>query len=268
MSENSADTFPRNPEEAQKPHNIENTEDVRRIQIEEQEHATRFWLESLDTKVERGLMTNEERNKTIARYIVTKDLDREEKYKSARTDKLTGLPNRKAAEEKIEESINSGKKVGILLLDIDHFKDFNTKYGHPGGDETLIQFGIRVQSVIRQRPTDMPQGITENRTNTGGDYLARWGGEEFVVLLESDSLEGVETAGNRILEEIRTIPFTVNDLNGKTHQVPVTASIGGALHESENPEEFIKKADSRLFDAKNSGRNRIVTTNIQPSQNT
>lgn len=161
----------------------------------------------------------------------------------AMTDSLTKLPNRMAYEEKIqyEWSLMQKNKTNayMAVLDIDHFKQINDKYGHSVGDKTLQIIANHIRKLIN---TD--------------DFLARWGGEEFVALLFDNSLDESLTKLENLRKKIAKLPFMF-----KGNRVSVTVSIGLiALNQHKSIEEAFDAADKLLYEAKNSGRNQTCTT--------
>ncbi len=159
----------------------------------------------------------------------------------ALVDSLTGLYNRRYFETHLQKllakSKEDGKKFGLLIMDIDRFKDINDTHGHTVGDEILKIYGERLQYNIR-----------------GFDMVARFGGEEFVVLLPDVSQETAYHVGERLRRAISDTPFVCNVADG---QLTVTASIGGAIIEpgDYSVAEVLDRADKALYEAKESGRN-------------
>jgi diguanylate cyclase (GGDEF)-like protein len=162
----------------------------------------------------------------------------------ATTDKLTGLPNRAAFDAFVEQEVQARiegavpRALGLLMIDVDHFKRFNDTYGHPVGDEVLRMVG----------------GLLGRKTRKG-DVSARYGGEEFAVVLPRTNPFGLKTLAERLREAIEK---EVLDIDGKP--VSVTVSIGGAcIARFEDPQEgaaLVKLADHYLYRAKKNGRNR------------
>ena len=167
----------------------------------------------------------------------------------------TGLFNRRYLEvhlqKKLEKSFSDGKPIGLLILDIDHFKEVNDTYGHVIGDEVLVEFAERLLDNLR-----------------GFDLVARLGGEEFIAVLPDVSPEKAMQIGERLRRSIADKPFKCNI---ETGELTVTTSIGGALIE---PGEYtvqavIDRADKALYEAKNGGRNCTVFENtgkLDPDQ--
>jgi diguanylate cyclase (GGDEF)-like protein len=155
--------------------------------------------------------------------------------KSAQCDPLTGLLNRRGFEtvstSTLQQTKCSQHPVALLLIDLDDFKKINDTLGHNAGDLLLKEVSALLRSQIRSV-----------------DIISRWGGEEFVLLLQAD-LEGATQLGEKIRSAIATHPFT----NGGR-----TASIGIAVHENHEPlDETIKRADLAMYHAKKNGKNRV-----------
>lgn len=158
--------------------------------------------------------------------------------KMAQTDALTGLLNRRAFEEILRRELlrceRSGGMLGLLLIDLDYFKQVNDSLGHFAGDDVLR----RIATALRDgtRPSDV---------------LARYGGEEFVVLLRNAALEESRVAAERIRHIIA-------NLAGLPGSVPLTASIGVAVSEMrETTTDFVLRADEALYRSKRAGRNQV-----------
>jgi diguanylate cyclase (GGDEF)-like protein len=155
----------------------------------------------------------------------------------ASTDSLTKAYNRLKFDEIIEREINRSKRydqvLSLIAFDIDHFKTVNDNFGHLFGDYVLKTIVNLTKDNIR-----------------GVDYLARWGGEEFMIILPETGLERAEALAQRIKEEIENYKF--NKI------VKVTVSFGVAQFKKDDSEDtLIKRADDALYKAKNKGRNRV-----------
>ncbi len=158
----------------------------------------------------------------------------------AHHDALTGLANRAALIQKIEEAAARQRRLGepftVLLLDLDRFKQVNDTLGHPAGDALLIEVATRLKSLLRET-----------------DVLARLGGDEFAVIQagESNQREAAKSLAERIIEVVRQ-PFAIDGGN-----ISVGTSIGIALpfdHETTS-DDLLKMADLALYRAKSAGRN-------------
>lgn len=165
-----------------------------------------------------------------------------ETKEKARTDALTGVYLRRYFLERLNIEIKRAKRYKtnfhILMLDIDFFKKINDNYGHLTGDKVLIEISKAIEQNIR--PTDI---------------LCRYGGEEFIILLNNlTDNDAINTAQN-IRNEIKKIKFNENNI-----EFSVTVSIGIAKYkDSFNSKEVISVADKALYEAKKSGRDRIVS---------
>ncbi|MEM6713765.1 MAG: GGDEF domain-containing protein [Cyanobacteria bacterium P01_C01_bin.147] len=151
-------------------------------------------------------------------------------------DSLTHLYNRRAAEEFLARSLaDAAPSDGVILFDIDHFKRINDTYGHQAGDIVLVTVATRCSQVLRK-----------------SDCLARWGGEEFLVVLRQVGAEVIE----RIAEELRlAIASAEIEPAGR-----VTASFGVSLVQpTDTMETLLQRVDKAMYAAKTSGRNRAMT---------
>ena len=151
----------------------------------------------------------------------------------AERDFLTGAGNRGALQKSLEECAASPAQTGLLLLDLDHFKQINDRFGHGVGDIILIEFCKLIRSRIRT-----------------SDQLFRYGGEEFVIIAHGASL----TAATRLAEDLRALIERSTLYKGCS----VTVSIGVATQNGiESPAAWLQRADQLLYAAKSAGRNRV-----------
>jgi two-component system cell cycle response regulator len=160
------------------------------------------------------------------------------------TDALTGLHNRRYLDTHLRTLFARAKVRGrpltLCITDIDRFKQVNDVYGHDAGDEVLKEFAGRVRSTVR-----------------GADLACRYGGEEFVVVMPDTPAEAAAAVAERLRGMIEARPFQLR--SGET-PLMLTASMGIATLGPgiETPEQLLKQADRALYEAKNSGRNRVV----------
>ncbi|RXJ84672.1 YfiR/HmsC family protein [Arcobacter cloacae] len=152
-------------------------------------------------------------------------------------DTLSGLYNRRFMNKKLEEEILKYKRYktpfSILLLDVDFFKKINDSYGHDKGDFVIK----KISTLIQQNSRDT-------------DISARWGGEEFLILVPNSNLEGAVILANNLKQIIEKTDFTTKE--------KITVSVGvSTFNENLNQEELLKLADNALYKAKNSGRNKV-----------
>jgi diguanylate cyclase len=164
----------------------------------------------------------------------------EEQRQKALIDPLTGLPNRAAWSERLEHEIGQWQQHGntlmLAMLDLDHFKRINDNYGHLAGDKVLKI----IASVLRKRLR-------------GTDFIARFGGEEFVLLMPST----VPVNGLKLLETLRAA-IEACPFHFRGEPVTITLSIGlAAFKPGEHSDLVLKRADQALYRAKNAGRNRV-----------
>ncbi|MFC3220020.1 diguanylate cyclase domain-containing protein [Tianweitania populi] len=173
--------------------------------------------------------------------------------KRANTDGLTGLANRRRFDEAFEaehaKAVDQSKSLSLLLIDVDRFKLFNDTYGHQAGDECLRRVAKAIEACIR--PSDL---------------CARYGGEEIVVLLPGSDDAAAYRVGERIRMAVESldIPHMENASAGKR----VTISIGCATQEPGSDEPalaLIAQADRRLYEAKRTGRNRVLSAFSMPT---
>lgn len=163
--------------------------------------------------------------------------DKQRLIKSSQTDPLTGIMNRRAILDELSQRMNPHlykfDSLSILMLDIDYFKNVNDSFGHIVGDKVLKKVVKVISHVIR-----------------GIDSVGRYGGEEFLVIFPNTNQENALNASERIRKMIEETDF---EEVGK-----ITISGGYATYSNESIEKFINRADQNLYEAKRTGRNRIV----------
>lgn len=169
--------------------------------------------------------------------------ERDDARDEAQRDPLTGLHNRRALMARIAEVLTEARQqhvpLSLIFLDLDHFKVINDRHGHLTGDACLRILAERVQSELRP-----------------GDTLARWGGEEFVVLLPATALGEAALIGERIRRRVEADPFVAG---GVAVAITVSLGLSGHTHATiESPEQLIEQADAALYRAKAAGRNRLI----------
>jgi two-component system, cell cycle response regulator len=159
-------------------------------------------------------------------------------------DSLTGLANRRSAEDTLKfelaRATRFGGEICVVLADLDDFKQINDRYGHPFGDELLKEFANALRATVRE-----------------SDVAARWGGEEFALVLPGTGAEGGADLANRVREIVEGRMVQAPDGT----DVRVTGSFGVAsFPESEELGELLAAADSALYAAKREGKNRVVVS--------
>lgn len=163
------------------------------------------------------------------------------------TDPLTNLPNRRHMIQQLESELarasRNGDGFALIMLDLDHFKAINDAWGHIVGDAALVETANLLRSNLRAH-----------------DVCARWGGEEFLILLPGTDREQAET----VAEKLRTL-VAGHPLTHAGGEVRVTLSLGIAVHRTGmTADSCIQEADDALYEAKRAGRNRWVVS--QPEQ--
>lgn len=160
--------------------------------------------------------------------------------KSSNIDSLTGTYNRRALDTYLGSLCHKKGFVPdtrILIIDIDDFKIVNDSYGHLAGDRVLIFLGKLINSVLRP-----------------GDKVFRFGGEEFLVLLNRSKEHACDSVAERIMKSVRA-----NKLLYKEHQIKITLSIGSAcLQKDDTYDSFIGRADKALYEAKRNGKDQLI----------
>jgi diguanylate cyclase (GGDEF)-like protein len=206
-----------------------------------------------DAAMEVYSLEREARARTLQTLFETSEARRDSaRYRELSVhDSLTGLPNRRFIDDHLARLClrvaESGDPLTVALVDLDHFKRVNDTFSHAVGDRVLCQ----VADVLTREVSAVPGGIA-----------ARLGGEEFVLILPGTG--GRDT--HRVLERVRAA-VAAHDWRGLTQKLPVTISIGAAVAPDEGLERssLLAAADQRLYVAKRSGRNRIVTTDRMPT---
>ena len=166
----------------------------------------------------------------------------------SRTDTLTGLHNRRHLEEQLTREHSSARRahrdLGLVLLDIDHFKRVNDTYGHAAGDRVLCEFAQRMTRQLR-----------------AGDVAGRWGGEEFLVILPDTDPAGALHVAERIRASVDATPFDTSEAGGPA--ISMTVSGGCVVGPADTPDDLVSAADDGLYAAKDAGRNRIVVAKAE-----
>jgi diguanylate cyclase (GGDEF)-like protein len=180
----------------------------------------------------------------VARYVAAGDPEGRELAGLAlasRRDPLTGLPNRRAFDEELAREVarasRTGEPLAVVVLDVDRFKAVNDGHGHPAGDAVLREVAARASGAVRR-----------------GDLAARVGGEEFALLLPGADLAGAVELAGRVRAAVAARPIPAG-----AAALAVTVSLGcAALAPGEAPDALVARADARLYEAKRTGRDRVV----------
>ncbi len=201
-------------------------------------------LSAATLEMHRRTASLEDQLKESAETINTLSQDLEVTMLEAITDALTGLFNRKAFDDRLEQAVavcrDEGTPLSLLMIDIDHFKKFNDTWGHQVGDQVLRLVGQSLRMNVK-----------------GKDTAARYGGEEMALILPDTAVDNAVI----LAEQIRKIIGSMNIVKKKTRENigPVTVSIGAAqFSPGESAADLVSRADYALYAAKEAGRNRVT----------
>jgi len=192
---------------------------------------------------------------TLERYTLERERDglSERLREQSNTDFLSGLPNRRAffaaAEQHLSQAERHGFGVVAILLDIDHFKRLNDQWGHAAGDQALIEVANTVRVSLRM-----------------GDLVARFGGEEFVLLLSHCDLDRGPRFAERLRESIQLCPIAC--ATGEVVYVTASLGVSDSARHGLNLEVLLAHADAAMYLAKQQGRNRVEMAAAWPDRPT
>lgn len=174
------------------------------------------------------------------------------KIHEAETDGLTGIANRRQLEAEFEQAAEEAKEsrepLCLLLVDVDHFKQFNDRHGHLIGDQVLKAVAKTLTLCIK-----------------GGDVAGRYGGEEFAVILPRTSLQGAMTVGNQIRETVARNRIRIKSSGQDLGKITLSGGCAQCLP-GDRFSDVVQRADAALYQAKHAGRNRIQQSNIVANQ--
>jgi diguanylate cyclase (GGDEF)-like protein len=161
-----------------------------------------------------------------------------------RTDALTGLYNFRFFSEtlalEMERTRRSAQPMALIILDVDHFKPFNDRWGHETGNKALVHIAQLINLAVRKL-----------------DVACRFGGEEFVIILPNTDLQQAAQVGERLRDMVASTPFEVNP----QETVAITASLGVDIstpHHGDTVDSLLQRVDRWLYQAKHQGRNRVA----------
>ena len=201
-----------------------------RVEEDSRESVLTHQLEDMQNKLDEM-----EKSAIAAQHAI------EEQRKKAMHDALTGLPNREAYQQRLEQEVHRlqryGNKLSLMVCDIDLFKRINDNYGHLAGDKVLKIIAKSLQINLRD-----------------SDFIARFGGEEFVCLMPETSKEDAKIVAEKLRKKIEGSPF-----NFKKEPVQITISFGiSEFAEGDSADDVFERADKALYKAKENGRNQVV----------
>jgi len=215
-----------------------------------------IWVEANPGMV-RDPETQETQEAVLVMRDITDRVNMEEKLTAfALTDSLTGLANRRAFDEALKREWNRTERdesrLTILILDIDHFKEFNDRFGHQAGDDCLRRVAAAVTSSLRS-----------------SDIGARFGGDEIAVILPGTNAEGGLKVAARIRADLKTRRITPDDTSDELERVKVSVGVGtataGQCGTRRMPEGLLIAADTALYEAKHAGRDTVATAVVTAS---
>lgn len=197
----------------------------------------------------RAVLSRDDRIKigsTIFKYLNGADVEsafHEEIYQLSIIDHLTGLQNRRAFDDAFEREFSRarryGRRLAVAMIDVDLFKRINDDWGHPVGDVVLAHVADALRGCVREDET-----------------LARFGGEEFALVLPESDLQGAAALGERLRSRVEG-----RDIGWQGTRIPVTISVGCAELSAadKHPRTLLQRADERLYAAKRAGRNQVAS---------
>ncbi len=189
---------------------------------------------------------------TILRFSLVAEEDAKAQmdvYVRATRDPLTNACNRRLFQEALVRELSfhnrGGSGMGLIIFDVDFFKKINDGFGHPTGDEVLREIGRRIPPLIRKE-----------------DLFARIGGEEFALIIRNEKTEGAYSFAERLRKTIEATPVVFEN-----RSVAFTISVGlcflDKAQNSATPDQLVQTADAALYEAKQTGRNRVVVKSLQ-----
>lgn len=210
-----------------------------RLLLEQRLRVYEAWVTSLDERVGNGDLTEEQRRRMLSVALIRRDMRTDVARRKIEIEPMTGFHRQELIRPRLAAMIKKGQPFGLLLTDLDHFRDVNKKYGQPTGDELIMQAALRISEQLRE------EGESSGREP---DVPFRNGGDESAIILPGLSTpEGLQVVAGRLRQSIESTPFTLPFNQGR---LPITVSIGGAVWHSGDAETFMNEAGQGLVQAK------------------
>lgn len=163
-------------------------------------------------------------------------------------DELTQVANRRYFDQRLAEALKASQRLSLILCDVDYFKVYNDRYGHPAGDRCLQQVAKALQLAVRD-----------------SDLVARYGGEEFVVVLPDTEVELAANVAERIQIHVRQMAI-LHEGSQVSEWVTLSCGLASTTQaQTLTPLQLVEYADQALYEAKQSGRNRVTVSHWQDS---
>ena len=237
-------------QQSEKIERITQLDDLRKIRT-----ALEKEIMQIRSNIEAKQAKEKDRMKALGQEINSLSRELKKAKAEALTDALTGLSNRKAFDQLIVD-LSRKSSLGIhtfalLLLDIDDFKKINDTYGHQVGDDILVLIGEKCRENVRSN-----------------DFIGRYGGEEFVMVLPSSSLKNAVKKGRQLKKAIEKIRYKYK-MDGENSGITlrITVSIGvGAFRKGDSVKHVIERADRALYAAKDAGKTKSLQKKTSPSR--
>jgi diguanylate cyclase (GGDEF)-like protein len=213
-------------------------------------HNATIGVIGMDSPVKYGLTVEHMDFMAILSHQIAAGIEKsrlfEKIQKLSQMDDLTGLSNRRVFQDRLLQEINrldrTEKPLSLILLDIDHFKQFNDSYGHQAGDMVLKQLAVIITTQCRCASIDI---------------CCRYGGEEFAIIMPELELHKAVKAAERLRSAVERAAFSF-DAGNTEGKVTVSIGVAGVTDKEDiSPEELVKKADEALYLSKRTGRNRV-----------
>lgn len=228
-------------EQSDKIEKITLLDDIKKIKI-----ALKQEVEQVRKTVKEKQENDRKKIEVLSKQVNSLNVDLEKAMEESLKDGLTGIYNRRAFDRYImsleERNTVTNSPFSLLILDIDKFKDINDTYGHAIGDRVLLALVQRCKEIIRS-----------------DDYLARYGGDEFIIALPGASLKNASKMAKRIWKAIAAASYSIDDVE-EDRKFSFTVSIGVSAHKKGDTAVTVtERADKALYRAKHSGKGGVVT---------